>query len=158
MHVFEFEWNVPEEVLFSYSLLCQKSDILCASWLLLLQDVSVEPQTGEAVKMLPETSAVWSNKRFYLCRLDREKKKKKRNNVTITVQVIHFGIGYGLEESLLWLCYLLLPLFFYCVDFVFLYKCNASVLYKPSLRIFLCIYERNLETCFETSKGSCFFP
>lgn len=93
--------------------------------LLLLQDASVEPQTVEAVKMLPETSAVWSNERFYLYRLAHE--NENGSNVTITVQT-----GSGSEESLLWLCCLLLPLLFYPVDFVFL-SINATRRYCTNL-------------------------
>lgn len=55
---FKFERIAPEAVLFLYSRVCQKSDILCASWLLLLQDAFVDPETVEAIKMVPETSAV----------------------------------------------------------------------------------------------------
>lgn len=146
VHVFEFEWNIPEEVLFSYSPVCQKSDILCPSWLLLLQDASVDPQTVEAITKLPETSAVWGNERFYLCRLDCEKKRnEKRNNV-----VLNFGIGSGLAELLLWLCCVLLPLLSYPVDFVF-FCINATHTYCTNLVYisFLCIYDRNLKTCFD---------
>lgn len=155
------KWNLPEEVSFWCCSVSGSSNVFRASRLLLLQDASVEPQTVEAVKMLPETSAVWSNERFYLYRLAHE--SENRNNVTITVQVINFQTGSGLEESLLWLCCLLLPLLFYPVDFVFLsinatHRYCTNLVYGFGFFFFLCIYDRNLETCFETSKGSCFFP
>lgn len=122
------KWNLPEEVSFWCCSVSGSSNVFRASRLLLLQDASVEPQTVEAVKMLPETSAVWSNERFYLYRLAHE--SENRNNVTITVEVINFQTGSGLEE--LWLCCLLLPLLFYPVNFVFL-SINATHRYCTNL-------------------------
>lgn len=62
---FEFELIIPEASL---------SKVLCSSWFLSLEDASVDPQTVEAIYMVPETSAVWKRWKILLVQAGSWKK------------------------------------------------------------------------------------